>query len=289
MTGLAVVEYTDPMCPWAWGSEPTFRYLRAALAVTGWRRVFGILFDLDDDPPPDPAAETAWYHRHLQDISGHTGAPWPAVLARVALSSWPSSLAARAAQEQGDAVADRVLRRLRETVFVLGEPADTPERALAAVCGVPGLDVERLAAAMAAPGTGRAARRDHREARRPDPEVVGLRGPGPHPGAAKPAGEGVRYGFPTLVFTGPAGRAIVPGWRPLDHYLDAAERVAPGSVDHAPKLGDLALHRSLTGPEVRLLLGVTAPPAGAVEVPTAGGPVFLDQDEAASHPATKAR
>ena len=26
---LDVVEYTDPACPWAWGSEPKFRRLRA--------------------------------------------------------------------------------------------------------------------------------------------------------------------------------------------------------------------------------------------------------------------
>lgn len=28
---LEVVEFTDPMCPWAWGSEPAFRRLRAEL------------------------------------------------------------------------------------------------------------------------------------------------------------------------------------------------------------------------------------------------------------------
>jgi hypothetical protein len=30
--GAEVVEFTDPVCPWAWGSEPVFRRLRAALA-----------------------------------------------------------------------------------------------------------------------------------------------------------------------------------------------------------------------------------------------------------------
>ncbi|WP_425554006.1 hypothetical protein, partial [Dactylosporangium salmoneum] len=141
MAMLSVVEFTDPMCPWAWGSEPAFRYLRGALDAR-WRRVFGILFHPGDDPAPDPAAETAWYHRHIQEIAGHTGAPWPATLERVALSSEPSSLVARAAAGQGEVVADRVLRRLRETFFVLGSPADTLERALAAARGVPGLDAD---------------------------------------------------------------------------------------------------------------------------------------------------
>ncbi|WP_433615163.1 hypothetical protein ACQP2P_10745 [Dactylosporangium sp. CA-139114] len=286
--GLAVVEYTDPMCPWAWGSEPSFRYLRAALAPAGWRRVFGILFHPDDDPAPDEAAETAWYHRHVQDIAGHTGAPWPAALERVARSSVPSSRVATAAGWQGGEIADRVLRRLRETFFVLGEPADTEERALAAADGVPGLDRDRLAADLRSPRTVRAAARDFRDCRRPVPEVVGLRAGGPHPGAAKEAEGGLRYAFPTLVFEGPGGRAAVPGWRPLERYLEAAESVAPGCVRPFARR-DLRAYRSLTEPEARLLLGVETAPEGAVVVDTPGGPVFLDPGEAATHPATRAR
>ncbi|MGW2659133.1 DsbA family oxidoreductase, partial [Streptomyces sp. NPDC001478] len=144
-SGVEVVEYTDPMCPWAWGSEPVFRALRAALGGrVQWRRAYAILFDHDDDPPPDPAAETAWYARHVAEIGAHTRAPYAVRLSRVAASSWPSSLVAKAAERQGAEVADRVLRRLRESVFVLGEPADTEAGALAAVRGVPGLDAERL-------------------------------------------------------------------------------------------------------------------------------------------------
>lgn len=87
---LTVAEYTDPACPWAWGSEPKFVWLRGLLgcepspAPTGgagegvvWRRVFGILFDEGEPPAPDPAAEAAWYLEELREISGHTGAPFP--------------------------------------------------------------------------------------------------------------------------------------------------------------------------------------------------------------------
>jgi len=285
VTVLSVVEFTDPMCPWAWGSEPAFRHLRATLDAS-WRRVFGILFHPDDDPAPDAAAETAWYHRHIQDIARHTGAPWPARLERVALSSEPSSLVARAAGWQGAVVADRALRRLRETVFVLGEPADTVPRAVAAARGVPGLDLDRLAADVDAPRTRRAARADYRECRRPGPEVVGLRADGPHPGAAKEAEGGLRYAFPTLVFEGPRGRAVVPGWRSLRVYLEAADRVAPGHRRRGTPGGDLASLRSLTRPELLLLMGADVPPPGAVELATPGGPLFLDPGEAASHPAT---
>ena len=51
MTGIEIVEYTDPACPWAWGSEPKFRRLRDGLGPGAvWRRVFGILFD-EGEPP----------------------------------------------------------------------------------------------------------------------------------------------------------------------------------------------------------------------------------------------
>ncbi|MFE9429029.1 DsbA family protein [Kitasatospora sp. NPDC006697] len=59
-----MVEYTDPLCPWAWGSEPKLCLLQRALAsspaAVRHRRVFGVLFDEGGDPAPDPAAETAW-------------------------------------------------------------------------------------------------------------------------------------------------------------------------------------------------------------------------------------
>jgi predicted DsbA family dithiol-disulfide isomerase len=120
---LHVVEYTDPACPWAWGSEPKFRKLRAELGpAVHWRRVFGILFDDGEAPAPDPAAEAAWYLTELAEISGYTGAPYPDRLFWVARSSWPASLAAKAAERQGPEIADAVLNRLRETTFVHGTP-----------------------------------------------------------------------------------------------------------------------------------------------------------------------
>ncbi|MFF0465181.1 hypothetical protein [Streptomyces mexicanus] len=114
MRRIEVVEYADPLCPWARGSEPVFRRIRAALdGRVRRRRVYCILFDHDDAPAPDADAETAWYSRYVEDVSGHTRAPRAFRLSRVAASSWPASLVAKAAEAQGPEVADRVLRRLR--------------------------------------------------------------------------------------------------------------------------------------------------------------------------------
>ncbi|MDN3356387.1 DsbA family protein [Actinomadura sp. DC4] len=289
--GLSVVEFTDPACPWAWGSEPKFRWLRTALdGRAEWRRVYGILFDDDDDPAPDPDAEAAWYHRYVTDIAAHTDAPYAPRLRWVARSSWPSSLAAKAAEAQGREVAALVLRRLRESMFLLGTPADRPETALEAVAGVPGLDRDRLARDLASEGIRSAVRRDWAETRDPFPEVFTIEGPGPHPGRAKQVGERSRFALPTLVFTGPGGHAIVPGWRDLGEYVDAAVRVAPGLRVTAPRCTPAELlerHRSLTGPDLVLLAGSADPPPGAVRVDSANGPVFLHPSEAATHPVSR--
>jgi len=230
---LTVVEYTDPACPWAWGSEPKFRLLRARLDGLGvafaWRRVFGILFDEGEPPAPDPRAEAAWYLEELTEIAGHTGAPVPEKLRWVSATSWPASLAAKAAEQQGPDVADAVLNRLRETTFLDGEPADTPERVLHAVRALEGLDLDALAHAAASASVREAVRADWAETRSPCPEVMDIAEPGRHTGRAKPLGEdpadGFRYALPTLILSGPGGRAVVPGWRPLEQYLDAARAV----------------------------------------------------------------
>jgi predicted DsbA family dithiol-disulfide isomerase len=293
MTGapLTVVEFTDPACPWAWGSEPRFRWLRTALdGLATWRRVYGILFDGDDDPAPDPDAEAAWYHRYITEIAGHTGAPYARRLRWVARSSWPSSLAAKAAEAQSAEVAALVLRRLRESTFLLGTPADRIETVLQTVTGVPGLDRARLARDLISDEVRSAVRRDWAETREPFPEVLIAEGPGPHPGRAKLVGERYRFALPTLVFTGPGGRAVVPGWRELGEYVDAAERVTPGlhlTIPHRTAGQLLERYRSITGPELALLTGTTDPPPGAVRVESANGPVWLHPAEAAAHPASR--
>ncbi|MFF4343331.1 DsbA family protein [Kitasatospora sp. NPDC001540] len=281
---LEVVEFTDPFCPWAWGSEPVLRALRRSLGGSAaHRRVFGILFDEDEEPAPDPAAEAAWYGEFVARVSGHTGAPRPARLRWVAASSWPASLAAAAAEAQGPRVAERVLRRLRESMFVRGEPADTPERIAAALRGVPDLDAAALAAAAASAPVRERVARDRAETRAPRPEVVGLRGPGPHPGGAKEIADGHRYALPTLLFRGPAGCRVVPGWRPAAEYLAAARAVCPelpATPEERPDPAELLRHhRSLTAPELP-----DGPPPGAVTLATAGGPLHLSAEEAAVSP-----
>jgi protein-disulfide isomerase-like protein with CxxC motif len=172
------IEYTDPLCPWAWGSEPTFRRLRYVLGPSvSWRQAFGLLFPESDDRPADVAAETARYHRNLQDIAAHTGAPYPPVLERVARTSRPAAVIAVAARAQGPDVTERVVRRLREHMFLLGTPPDTPGRAIAAVASVPGVDAERLVEEAASGAVAAVVARDAAETPVPEAYTSTITGP----------------------------------------------------------------------------------------------------------------
>lgn len=272
---LEVVEYTDPACPWAWGSEPTLIWLRKAFGTQlSWRRVFGILFDDDDDPPPDREAETRYYERWLAGVSAHTRAPYPMRLRWVAATSWPASLVAKAAQAQGVAIAERVLRRLRETTFVEGTPADTMSAALAAVTDVHGLDIVRLRADCGSGAVADAVRADYAETRHPDPAVDAAASDGPHPGRRKELAAGVRYALPTVVMRGPSGQRFVPGWRRRDDYVAAARTVDPGVrlhpvSEHAENL--IAELGSVTPVDLELLTADASPPAAAVRIATRNG------------------
>ena len=234
--------------------------------------------------------------RHRQQwlmVAAETGAPVPERLAWMHWSTRPASLAARAAELQGPEIAERVLRRLREAVFVVGRPADTPERILDAVGGIDGLDVDRLVDDARSDVVAVLAERDWSEARRPRAEVVGLREPKPCPGAAEPDGDHLRYEFPTLVFDGPEGSVVVPGWRSLSTYVAAIDRVAPGVAlgSGVPLDAEAALRHfgSLTRPELVLLTGRDEAPAEAHEVATATGPLWVLPSEAAARGWTSAR
>jgi hypothetical protein len=156
------------------------------------------------------------YLRRLQEIAVQTGTPAPATLDRKARSSWPSSIVAKAAEEQGPQIAEWILYRMRETVFVDGRPADTEERALAAANQVPGVDPYRLAGAARDASTLDAVRRDYAETRAPIPEAFTT-------DAIKELDDGGhRYGLPTLLFELGSTRKVVEGCLGLPDYLGAA-------------------------------------------------------------------
>jgi predicted DsbA family dithiol-disulfide isomerase len=296
MATIEVTEFTDPGCVWSWSSEPKLRRLRHQYGerVT-WRRVFGI--QIDDVklsfPDRDAVDSTEEWRADWLKVAAHTDAPITPRLEWMHASAWPATRAAKAAEAQGDAVAEAVLRRLREAVFVDGRPADSRERIALTLGGLPGLDLEWLLddldSSVVAAGVGS----DFDLTRDPHPDVIGLKEDGPHPGGAKVEGPVLRYSFPTLVVRGPEGERVVPGWRPLERYVDAFEAVAPELRSESATLLDpgeaLSRYRSLSRQDLQLLTGSCEPPADAVEVSTATTMLWLDPVEAERGTAIAAR
>jgi predicted DsbA family dithiol-disulfide isomerase len=287
MATIEVTEFTDPGCVWSWSSEPKLRRLRLQYGNrVAWRRVFGI--QIDDVklsfPDRDPVEGPEEWRADWLAVAAHSGAPITPRLEWMHASTWPASRAAKAAEAQGDEVAEAVLRRLREAVFVDGRPADNPERIALTLAGVHGLDLDWLLDDLDSAAVAAAVGADFDLTRDPHPDVVGLKEDGPHPGAAKAEGPILRYSFPTLIVIGPEGERVLPGWRTLEQYEEAFEAVAPELADTTPALLDpaeaLARYRSLSEQDLRLLTGTDEPAAGAIEVTTSTAPLWLDPVEA---------
>ena len=288
-TIVDVVEYTDVQCVGPGrasrscaGSGPaTASSCAGGASSASWCTTSAV-----PHPDEDPHASAEAFRAGWLEVAGHTGAPVPRSIEWTSTSSRRASLAAKAAELQGPVVAERVVRRLREAFFVAGRAVDTPSRIADAVVGVPDLDVPRLLADAATQEIRAEIRADFEEARAPDPEVIGLEHASPNPGAARPAGDRLRYGFPTLVFNGSAGRAIVPGWRPASAYDDAVRRVAPAiearSLPPLDSADALEHYRSLTLAELELLTGSQLPPLDAVPIVTATTPLFVHGDDVAA-------
>jgi hypothetical protein len=204
---VEVIEFTDPACVWSWSSDAKLLRLRERTrGVVRWRRVLGLAGRWEGTPG---ALRANWL-----EVAGITGAHVPERLTHVP-DPVVLSRAARAAENQGRVRAEAVLLRLRESVFVDGQPADSPERLRAVLGEVDGLNVDRLIRDLDASLVLYTLDADHAEARRPHPDVT-----------ARQDGDDLRYPFPTLVVRGPAGERILPGWTEYDAYATAITDVA---------------------------------------------------------------
>ncbi len=290
MTEIEVVEFTDPVCSYAWGTEPKMRRLQwqygdrlrlrrvvAGLMADGWEVNAGLALD---DPALPPAVCEYW-----RDVHNLTGMPYPTTLSHIWTSSEAACRLVKAAELQGADPADRFLRRLRESWFVFGRPADTVERAVATAAGIDGLDSDRLGRDAASAAVAAAYLADWEETRQPNEHVLSLEDDRVGFGKAQLHNGRLRFGLPCLVLTGPAGEATIPGWRDWSVWEDALEAVAPGVTATARPLPTpaeaFAAWPLLAPPELALLCGADArPPAGVVMHDWGAGVVWLTPDEA---------
>lgn len=285
--GVEVVELTDPGCSWSWGSEPKLRLLRWRHGDRlRWRRVLGgLVGDMESYVRDfDPLRAVGRFTRYWRGVAARTGMPSPSALTHMYRSTEPACRAVKAAELQGEEVAARVLRRLRESTFVFGDPPDRLERIFESVAGVPGLDVERLAADLVSGEIERRFRDDWEEARRPDDLLRSLP-EGEGSGRAR-FGEGRwRYAFPTLIVRGPRGERTAAGWQPFAEYAAALEAVCPGLTAVPRPAPDPATVLETWGTaaeaELATLCGAGwTPPPGAVAFRQPGGVLWMTREEA---------
>jgi predicted DsbA family dithiol-disulfide isomerase len=292
---IEVVEFTDPGCSWAWGTEPKLRLLRWRYGdKLRWRRVLGgLVGDLrtqvakDHGQQFDPVRLAKRYGPYWAEVYKHTGMTWPTKLQWMAWSTVPACKAVKAAELQSDELGAAVLRRMREQTFVFGEPADDTKRIIAAVRGIDGLDQERFAVDLESELTEKSFREDWDETRRPNEYVMTLEGDWPGIGRAKQTDGHWRFVFPTLIFRGADHETTVPGWCPYDDYEAALEFQLPGVTDErradpTPEEA-FATWPSLAAKELEILCGPEArPPDGVIAYDWGEGEFFLTRREASA-------
>ncbi len=280
---IELVEFTDPCCSWAWGTEPKLRRLQWRFgAQLDWRKVMGGLLH-DTRPAYEGMTVTeasGRLCRYWSRVSEHTDMPYPARLQWPPLTSHRMGRAVRAAGFQGRPVADRFLRTVRESVFVVGRPPDTWERLLDVAMVVPGLDTGRFAMDLRSEEAEAAYELDWQEARRPNEHVRRLTGDRPGIGTMKHDAGHDRFAFPTVVVRGRGEEWTVPGWMPYEAYeeavLEAGGDLAAVTADPSP--GQAVEHFGLLAPkELAALTGSPDLPSGARTYDWGAGEVALSE------------
>ena len=130
MQRVEVVEYTDAVCSTAWGAEPLLRRLQWRHGHhLAWRKVMGgLVGDAGRDRPDWDRVKAAEPMRaYWKRVWLLTGMPFPNPMHIMLRSTDPLGAAVKAAERQGQAVADAVLRRFREQIFVFGIGPQTPD------------------------------------------------------------------------------------------------------------------------------------------------------------------
>lgn len=289
---VEVIEYTDPLCSIAWGTEPMKRRLLWRFGdKIQWRLVMaGLCRDNSTAKifqPWDRYEAGQTYLKIWRRVTKITGMPYPEDLRYMAVTTDPPCLLVKAAQLQGAEVAERVLRRFREAVFFYGTPVDAIDQAADALLGVEGLDIEKLLADCQLGEVEQSYQSDWQETREPNDYVRHLaETDADHLAGPMMKSEGhERYNLPTFIFRGPGGERTVPGLRDYAEYESALAAVAPGIDENPPEnpTADQALDYwpTMTNKELAVLCGTEAAvPTNAVAFDCCDEKVWLKNKEA---------
>ncbi len=152
---VEIIEFTDPVCTWCWGSEPVLRKLQTrfgkkiniSFVMAGLVKDITSFYDSHNDIGGDPARSNANIARHWLEASELHGMPVESkgfrLFSREHPSTYPQNIAYKAAQLQDQMLANRFLRRIREASAAEAKLTNTTE-VLIELASEVGLDVARF-------------------------------------------------------------------------------------------------------------------------------------------------
>jgi len=123
---IELIEYTDPYCTWCWGSEPTLRKIEETYGeqIKISFQMGGLVEDMSVfSDPANGIGGANWYAQvasHWLEASARHGMPVDEQIffdiKDSKFSTHPSNIAYKSAQFQGEDIANRFLRSMREGV-----------------------------------------------------------------------------------------------------------------------------------------------------------------------------
>lgn len=152
---VELVQFTDPVCTWCWGSEPLLRrvetrfreQVRSSFVMGGLVRDIRDFSDGANGIGGTPEAANGQIGRHWEEASARHGMPVDTkdlhLFTNEHTSTYPQNIAYKAAQMEDEALANRFLRRLREASSAEGRQTNAVE-VLIELASEVGLDVGRL-------------------------------------------------------------------------------------------------------------------------------------------------
>jgi len=152
---IEIIEFTDPVCTWCWGSEPVLRKLetrfgeqvKISYIMGGLVQDITSFYDSYNDIGGDPDRSNRNIAKHWVDASARHGMPVRSegfkLFSKEHPSTYPQNIAYKAAQLQDQALANKFLRRIREASAAEARQTNRTEILLELASEV-GLDIARF-------------------------------------------------------------------------------------------------------------------------------------------------
>lgn len=152
---IEIIEFTDPVCTWCWGSEPVLRTLEAryqeklkvSFIMGGLVKDISAFYDNYNNIGGDPEQSNKSIANHWLEASERHGMPVQAegfkLFTKEHPSTYPQNIAYKAAQMQDEELANHFLRRIREASETEAQQTNRTE-ILVELASEVGLDIARF-------------------------------------------------------------------------------------------------------------------------------------------------